>query len=144
MVERGQAEIVGETYYHSLAYYYNLDEFEEQVKLHADKIKSLFGVEPRVFRNTELAYNDSMAAWAEGKGYKAILAEGWDKVLGWRSPNYVYTPAGCKNLRLLLKNYRLSDDIAFRFSNRDWSEWPLTVPKYQNVWRTPMGGYGDF
>ncbi|MBR3180350.1 glycoside hydrolase family 57 protein [Candidatus Saccharibacteria bacterium] len=132
MVERGQAEIVGETYYHSLAYYYNLDEFEEQVKLHADKIKSLFGVEPRVFRNTELAYNDSMAAWAEGKGYKAILAEGWDKVLGWRSPNYVYTPAGCKNLRLLLKNYRLSDDIAFRFSNRDWSEWPLTVPKYQN------------
>lgn len=131
MVNRGQAEIVGETYYHSLAYFYNLDEFNDQVKMHAGMIERLFGVAPKVFRNTEFAYNDSLAHWAESQGYKAILAEGWDKVLGWRSPNHVYRPAGCKELRLLLKNYRLSDDIAFRFSNRAWAEWPLTVPKYQ-------------
>lgn len=131
MVDSKQAEIVGETYYHSLAYFYNLDEFNDQVKMHAETIKRLFGVEPKVFRNTEFAYNDSLARWAEAQGYEAILAEGWDKVLGWRSPNHVYRPIGCKNIKLLLKNYRLSDDIAFRFSNRNWSEWPLTVPKYQ-------------
>ena len=132
MVKRGQAEIVGETYYHSLAFFYNRDEFSDQVELHARKIEELFGSRPKVFRNTEFSYNDALAGWAEEKGYKAILAEGWDKILGWRSPNHVYRPAGCKNLRLLLKNYRLSDDIAFRFSNRGWSEWPLTVPKYKN------------
>ena len=132
MVKSGQAEIVGETYYHSLAFFYNRDEFDEQVNLHKKIIKDLFGTEPQVFRNTELAYNDSLAHWAEEKGYKGILAEGWDRILGWRSPNHVYRPAGCKNIRLLLKNYRLSDDIAFRFSNRSWKEWPLTAPKYQN------------
>ncbi len=132
MVERGQAEIVGETYYHSLAYFYNLDEFNDQVLMHSQLIESLFGVKPQVFRNTEFAYNDSLAKWADEKGYKGILAEGWDKILGWRSPNYVYRPAGTQNIKLLLKNYRLSDDIAFRFSNRAWSEWPLTVPKYIN------------
>ena len=132
MVDRGQAEIVGETYYHSLAFFYNLDEFNIQVEQHTAKIQECFGVTPQVFRNTEFAYNDSLAHWAETKHYKGILAEGWDKILGWRSPNHVYRPAGCKHLKLLLKNYRLSDDIAFRFSNRDWGEWPLTVPKYQN------------
>ena len=131
MVDRGQAEIVGETYYHSLAYFYNLDEFNDQVKMHSETIERLFGVKPKVFRNTEFAYNDSLAHWAEEHGYKAVLAEGWDKVLGWRSPNHVYRPAGCEHTKLLLKNYRLSDDIAFRFSNRAWAEWPLTVPKYQ-------------
>lgn len=132
MVKRGQAEIVGETYYHSLAYFYNLDEFEDQVKIHANKIMDLFGVMPAVFRNTEFAYNDSLAHWAEEYGYKGVLAEGWDKVLGWKSPNFIYRPAGTKDIKLLLKNYRLSDDIAFRFSNHDWKEWPLTVEKYQN------------
>lgn len=131
MVASGQVEIVGETYYHSLSFFYSLPEFEDQVALHAKKIKELFGVTPKVFRNTELAYNDQLAHWAESKGYTGILAEGWDKVLGWRSPGYVYRPTGCDNLRLLLKNYRLSDDIAFRFSNHDWKEWPLTVEKYQ-------------
>lgn len=132
MVQKGQVEIVGETYYHSLAFFYNLDEFNAQVEKHARKIQELFGVTPKVFRNTEFAYNDNLANWAESQGYRSILAEGWDKILGWRSPNYVYRPAGCQNLRLLLKNYRLSDDIAFRFSNRSWSEWPLTVSKYKN------------
>ena len=130
MVESGQVEIVGETYYHSLSFFDNQAEFETQVKMHTDKIKQLFGVTPKAFRNTELAYNDNLAKWAENAGYRAILAEGWDKILGWRSPNHVYRPAGCNNIKLLLKNYRLSDDIAFRFSNRGWSEWPLTVPKY--------------
>lgn len=132
MVERGQAEIIGETYYHSLAFFYNRDEFEAQVAQHDAKIQQIFGVKPQVFRNTELAYNDELAHWANQAGYKGILAEGWDKILGWRSPNHVYRPAGCDNIKLLLKNYRLSDDIAFRFSNRNWKEWPLTVPKYIN------------
>ncbi len=131
LVGTGRVEIVGETYYHSLAYFYNLDEFEAQVDFHAQKIKQLFNVTPQVFRNTELSYNDSLAEWAESRNYKGILAEGWDKILGWRSPGHVYRPYGCKNLKLLLKNYRLSDDIAFRFSDRKWKEWPLTVPKYQ-------------
>ena len=131
LVDTGRVEIVSETYYHSLAFFSNLEEFNEQVKLHTEKIKALFGVTPQVFRNTEFAYNDQLAKWADEAGYKGVLAEGWDKILGWRSPNHVYQPIGCKNIKLLLKNYRLSDDIAFRFSNRSWGEWPLTVPKYQ-------------
>lgn len=130
MVRRGQAEIVGETYYHSLAFFYNQDEFTDQVRMHAEKIRQLFGVTPTAFRNTEFAYNDQLARWADAAGYRAILAEGWDKVLEWRSPNHVYQPAGCDQLKLLMKNYRLSDDIAFRFSDRGWKDWPLTTPKY--------------
>ena len=131
LVKTKQVEILGETYYHSLAYFHNLEEFEAQVKKHQELISKLFDVKPQVFRNTELAYNDSLAKWAEEKGYLGIVAEGWDKILGWRSPNYVYSPINCKKIKLLLKNYRLSDDIAFRFSNRNWAEWPLTVDKYQ-------------
>ncbi len=131
LVQTGNVEIVAETYYHSLAFFYDREEFEAQVKMHQAKIKELFGVEPKVFRNTELSYNDELAKWADDFGFKGILAEGWDKVLGWRSPNHVYRPAGCNNIKLLLKNYRLSDDVAFRFSDRKWSEWPLTVEKYQ-------------
>ncbi|MDO4752835.1 MAG: glycoside hydrolase family 57 protein [Candidatus Saccharibacteria bacterium] len=132
MVASGQVEIVGETYYHSLAFFYDRAEFEDQVYMHAHKIHQLFGIAPRAFRNTEFAYNDQLAHWAESQGYEVILAEGWDKILGYRSPNYVYRPSGCQNLKLLLKNYRLSDDIAFRFSDHSWKEWPLTVKKYQN------------
>ena len=132
MVSTGHAEIIGETYYHSLAFFYNKDEFEQQVKKHQDIIKELFNYKPKIFRNTELAYNDELANWAENAHYNGILAEGWDRILRWRSPNYVYQPINCKNLKLLLKNYRLSDDIAFRFSNRKWPEWPLTPQKYIN------------
>ena len=131
MIKSGRVEIVAETYYHSMSFFYDKEEFVDQVKLHQKKIKDLFGVKTQVFRNTELAYNDELARWADEFGFRGILAEGWDKVLGWRSPNFVYRPVGTKNLKLLLKNYRLSDDIAFRFSNKKWSEWPLTVEKYQ-------------
>lgn len=130
LVATGRVEIVAETYYHSLAFFYDREEFETQVSMHKDKIRDVFGVETNVFRNTELSYNDDLAKWAEGYGFKGILAEGWDKILEWRSPNFVYTPSGCQDIRLLLKNYRLSDDIAFRFSNKQWKEWPLTVDKY--------------
>lgn len=126
----GRVEIVGETYYHSLAFFYSREEFERQVKMHAKKVKELFGVTPKVLRNTELSYNNDLAYWADQAGYKGIITEGWDPVLGWRSPNFMYRPAYTKNIRLLLKNYRLSDDIAFRFSNRAWSEWPVTAEKY--------------
>ena len=132
MIKTNRVEIVSETYYHSMSFFYDRDEFISQVELHQKKINQLFGVTPKVFRNTELAYNDSLAKWADDFGFKGILAEGWDKILGWRSPNFVYRPVGTKNLKLLLKNYRLSDDIAFRFSDRKWSQWPLTVEKYLN------------
>ena len=132
MVGTGRVEIVAETYYHSLSFFYDRDEFSAQVKKHQDKIFELFGVKTKVFRNTELAYNDEVGRWADEHGFQAVLAEGWDKVLGWRSPNHVYKVAGARNCRLLLKNYRLSDDIAFRFSNRGWAEWPLTVEKYKS------------
>jgi len=130
LVATGRVEIVAETYYHSLAFFYSRGEFERQVSAHRDKVEELFGVTPKVFRNTELAYNDELAKWADEAGYKGILAEGWDPVLGWRSPNYVYRPSGTENIRLLLKNYRLSDDLAFRFSNKAWQQWPLTADTY--------------
>lgn len=130
LVATGQVEIVSETYYHSLAFFYSRAEFERQVALHRDKIRELFGVETSVFRNTELSYNDELAKWAEGYGFKGILAEGWDPILEWRSPNHMYRPVGTKNISLLLKNYRLSDDLAFRFSNQAWEQWPLTADTY--------------
>jgi alpha-amylase len=130
MVETGRVEIVAETYYHSLAFFYSRDEFEHQVNIHKDKIRELFGAETKVFRNTELSYNDDLAKWADDAGFKGILAEGWDPILEWRSPNFVYKPSGTKNIALLMKNYKLSDDVAFRFSNQNWSEWPLSADKY--------------
>ena len=130
LVKSGRVEIVAETYYHSLAFFYDREEFEAQVKKHQDRIHELFGVHSKVFRNTELSYNNELAKWADSFGFKGILAEGWDKILEWRSPNFVYRPEGCKNIKLLMKNYRLSDDVAFRFSDKHWKEWPLTVDKY--------------
>ena len=99
--------------------------------MHHDKVQQLFGVHPTAFRNTELSYNNDLAAWADQAGYKAIITEGWDPVLGWRSPNFVYKPRYAEgDIRLLMKNYRLSDDIAFRFSDKSWKEWPLTAEKF--------------
>lgn len=130
LVATGRVEIVAETYYHSLAFFFSRFEFEKQVMMHREKIQALFGVTPRVFRNTELAYDNRVGQWADEAGYKGVIAEGWDPVLGWRSPNYTYSVPETRDVKLLLKNYRLSDDIAFRFSNRDWPEWPLTSDKY--------------
>jgi alpha-amylase len=120
LVATGRVEIVAETFHHSLAFFYSKDEFEMQVKMHREKVQELFGVTPTAFRNTELAYNNDVAKWADEAGYKAVLSEGWDPVLGWRSPNYVYKPKGTRNIKLLMKNYKLSDDIAFRFGDRSW------------------------
>ncbi|HEY4160915.1 MAG TPA: glycoside hydrolase family 57 protein [Candidatus Saccharimonadales bacterium] len=130
LVKTGRVEIVAETYHHSLSFFYSREEFEAQVKMHADKVKKVFGVVPTAFRNTELCYNNDVAYWADKAGYKAILAEGWDPILGWRSPNYVYRPAYTKHIRLLMKNYRLSDDIAFRFGDHSSPAWPLTAEKF--------------
>lgn len=130
IVATGRVEIVAETYHHSLAFFYSREEFEAQVALHTSKIQQLFGVTPSAFRNTELAYNDELAQWADKAGYQAILAEGWDPVLAGRTPSVAYRPEGTESIKLLMKNYRLSDDIAFRFGNRTWTEFPLTAGKF--------------
>lgn len=139
LVATGRVEIVAETYYHSLAFFYSRAEFERQVELHRQKIRELFGVETKVFRNTELAYNDELAQWASNYGFKGILAEGWDPILQWRSPNYVYQPPKTQNFGLLLKNYRLSDDLAFRFGNKTWEQWPLKPDTYREWLDSSIG-----
>ncbi len=130
LVRSGRVEILADTYYHSLAFFYSIPEFERQVKLHEDTIYRLFGQRPRVFRNTELSYSNALAGWCEDNGYTGILAEGWEPVLGWRSPNHVYNPVGRKKIKVLLKNYRLSDDIAFRFGEKSWAGWPLNAETF--------------
>ncbi len=131
LTKTGRVEIVAETYHHSLAFFYNRNEFEAQVAKHRQLIQDIFGQTPTAFRNTELAYNNDLAYWADQNGYKVILAEGWDPVLNWRSPNFVYRPTYTEGpLKLLLKNYKLSDDIAFRFGDQNWVGWPLTADKF--------------
>ena len=142
LVDTGRVEILEETYHHSLSFFYSQEEFEKQVTMHRDLVRKLFGVRPEVFRNTELCYRNDLAYWAEDKGYKGIIAEGWDPILGWRSPNFVYRPVGTTRIKLLLKNYKLSDDVAFRFSSRDWSEWPLTTEKF-GQWVSAVNGNGE-
>ena len=133
LVATGRVEILSSPYHHSLAFFYSLQEFETQIELHRQAIRRIFGVETRILANTELAYNDQLAKWAENHDFSGVLAEGWDPILDWRSPNYVYRPSGTEKIGLLLKNYRLSDDLAFRFSNRNWNGWPLTAEKF-NAW----------
>ncbi|HGJ66575.1 TPA: alpha-amylase [bacterium] len=130
LASTGNVEFLSETYYHSLSYLYSKQEFKEQVKMHNDLIKELFNQEPKVFRNTELIFNNELANMIQNMGYKAILAEGADHVLEWRSPNYVYTAKTAEKIKLLLKNYKLSDDIAFRFGQKTWKEYPLTAEKF--------------
>ncbi len=129
LVETGRVEILSETYYHSLAFLRSPAEFRRQIALHAEKVRSIFGVEPAVFRNTELIYNNDLASLVAREGYRGMLAEGADHILGWRQPNFVYRAAGSP-LPLLLKNYQLSDDIAFRFGEQNWKEYPLTAEKF--------------
>jgi alpha-amylase len=142
LVATGRVEILADTYHHSLAFFYSLPEFKRQVKQHERRIKQLFGVQPRVFRNTELSYRNDLAKWCEDNGYLGIMAEGWDKYLGWRSPNYLYRPAGCKKIKVLLKNYKLSDDVAFRFGNKEWKDWPLSAETYAD-WIHAHHGDGE-
>ncbi len=139
--DTGCVEFLDETYYHSLAFLYSRDEFRSQVEMHRRKIKELFGQDARVFRNTELIYNNDLAHFISHMGYDACLVEGADQILGSRSPNFVYRPPHAPKLKLLLKNYRLSDDIAFRFSNRSWEQWPLTAEKFSR-WINQINGNG--
>ncbi|MDE7135501.1 MAG: glycoside hydrolase family 57 protein [Muribaculaceae bacterium] len=132
LVQTGCVEILAETYAHSLASLADPDEFVNQVKVHDEKVKELFGVTPKVLRNTELIYSDEIAPMVYSMGYKGMITEGAKHVLGWKSPNYVYSAATAPKLKLLLKNDKLSDDITFRFSNTNWSEYPLTADKYIN------------
>ena len=142
LAETGCVEFLAETYYHSLSFLFSHDEFIEQVQAHRRLMQELFGQTPRVFRNTELIYNNALAETVERiGGFDAILSEGADHVLGYRSPNYVYRPPNTPTLKLLLKNYRLSDDIAFRFSNKHWSEWPLRAEKFAQ-WVNAVNGNG--
>ncbi len=141
LVETGNVEVLDETHYHSLSFFYSDEEFIKQVDQHRKKIKELFNYEPKVFRNTELAYNNELAMLIESLGYKGIIAEGWDYYLGHRSPNFLYRPKGTSKIKLLLKNYKLSDDIAFRFSNRGWTEYPLYAPKFSQ-WVNAINGCG--
>jgi alpha-amylase len=131
LAETRNVEFLDQTYYHSISSLYpEKNEFIEEVKLHRETIKSLFGFEPTVFENTELLYNNVIARIVENLGYKGIFTEGVERILHEKSPNYVYTPKGAKEIRMLLRNYKLTDDVGFRFSARWWSEWPLTAEKY--------------
>jgi alpha-amylase len=126
----GCVEFLNETDAHSLAFLFSPREFKAQVLLHRERVRTLFDQESRTFRHTELIYSNDLAKAVERLGYAVILAEGTEKILGRRSPNRLYRPAGCGKLKLLLRNYRLSDDVAFRFSDRNWAEYPLTAAKY--------------
>ncbi|MBN1525478.1 MAG: glycoside hydrolase family 57 protein [Spirochaetales bacterium] len=142
LADTGCVEFLSETYYHSLAFLFSRPDFKKQVLQHKQMIHDLFGQTPTTFRNTELIYNNDLAKFIEEMGYKTIIAEGADHVLGWRSPNFLYQPKDCYKLNLLLKNYKLSDDIAFRFSNKGWSEHPLKAEKYAG-WLHSINGNGE-
>ena len=137
----GCVEFIAETYYHSLAFLYDRAEFVAQIRMHCQLMEELFGQKPRIFRNTELTYNNDVAKVVEDMGFDAILTEGADHILGYRSPNFIYNPPNCGHLRMLMKNFRLSDDIAFRFSNRDWAEWPMTAETFAG-WVDRINGNG--
>jgi alpha-amylase len=142
LAQTGCVEFLAETYYHSLSFLYSRQEFVEQVRKHIERIEELFGQTPRVFRNTELIYNNDLGLLIEAMGcFDAIVTEGADHILGYRNANFVYQPRGCRRLKLLLKNYSMSDDIAFRFSNRSWAEWPLTAEKFGH-WIGAVNGCG--
>ena len=130
LAQTGCVEFLSETYYHSLASLQSPIEFKHQVNKHKEAIEHYFGVTPKTFRNTELIYSDAIGEMVYDMGFKTMLTEGAKHVLGWKSPNFLYNCAQAPGLKLLLKNASLSDDIAFRFSDRNWSDWPLTGEKY--------------
>jgi len=130
LAQTGCVEFLAETYSHSLSSLISEEEFFRQVKQHTQRVEELIGYKPKTFRNTELIYSDQIGAMVASMGYSTMLTEGAKHILGWKSSNYVYANNINPRLKLLLKNFSLSDDIAFRFSNRDWSEWPLTADKF--------------
>lgn len=130
LADTGEVELLCETYSHSLASLASEKEFKKQVKLHKELIKKHFKQEPTIFRNTELIYSDKIGQMVKDLGFKAQLAEGAKHILAWRSPNYLYQHSEENGLLLLLKNFQLSDDIAFRFSQHDWNGFPLTCDKF--------------
>ncbi|MBR1926192.1 MAG: glycoside hydrolase family 57 protein [Bacteroidales bacterium] len=130
LADTGQVEFLAETYYHSLASLANECEFRHQVEKHVKAIEDHFGVTPKVFRNTELIYSDTIGRQVYDLGFKTMLTEGARHILGWKSPHFVYTNPLEPGLRLLLRDYRMSDDIAFRFSDRGWEDWPVTAEKF--------------
>lgn len=130
LADTGCAEFLSETYYHSLSSLASTQEFEHQVKMHKQAIEHYFGVTPKTFRNTELIYSDAIGAEVRELGFKTMLTEGARHIMAWKSPNFIYNNDLKSDLKLLLRNYQLSDDIAFRFSDQGWQEWPLTAEKY--------------
>ncbi|MDY6934799.1 MAG: glycoside hydrolase family 57 protein [Spirochaetota bacterium] len=142
LASTGCVEFITETYYHSLSFLFSKSEFNRQIIKHMKIIYGLFQQRPTTFRNTELIYNNELARHIEDLGFTTILADGVDHIMGWRSPNFLYRPESCNKLNLLLKNYKLSDDIAFRFSNRGWSEYPLTADKFAS-WIHNINGNGE-
>ncbi len=143
LAQTGCVEFLAETYYHSLSFLYSRDEFSDQVDKHVELIRYFFGQKPRIFRNTELIYNNDLAMAIESMDeFDAIITEGADHILGHRNANFIYRPEGCEKLKLLLKNYTLSDDIAFRFSNRGWKEFPLMAEKFAS-WVSDLNGNGN-
>jgi alpha-amylase len=135
----GAVDLIEETYFHSLSSLYDdLDEFEKQVNMHRRMIKRIFNYKPKFFRNTETIYDNRIARKIAELGYKGIITEGADKILGWRSPNFVYKPVNA-NIKVLMRNYKLSDDVGFRFSTRNWIGFPLTADKYANWMSNSFG-----
>ena len=132
LVKTGCVEFLSETYAHSLAAIMDPEEFKQQVKAHSDKIELLFGQRPKVFRNTELMYSDEMSELVYQMGYRGMLTEGAKHILGWKSPNYLYTSIVKPGLKVLLRNAKFSDDLTFRFSNYAWTEYPLVADKFVN------------
>ena len=130
LAETGSVEFLCETYNHSLASLGSAQEFKHQVTKHKEAVEKYFGVAPKTFRNTELIYSDEIGKSVYELGFKTMLTEGARHIMGWRSPNYLYKSDVTSGLKLLLRNYSLSDDIAFRFSDKGWGEWPLTAEKY--------------
>lgn len=130
LVDTGCVEMLAETYYHSLSSLVSPQEFSHQVSKHVEAVKKYFGVKPVSFRNTELIYSDAIGSQVAEMGFKTMLTEGARHILGWKSPGYVYESSQAPGLKLLLRNYTLSDDITLRFSEKSWGEWPLTADKY--------------
>ena len=140
--ETGCVEFLDQTYYHSLTGLYpDRGEFIEEVKMHRQAMKDLFNFEPLNFENTELLYNNAIAKVVEELGYIGIFSEGVERILKGKLPNYLYKVKGCEKIKILLRNYRLTDDIGFRFSNRSWNEWPLTADKYASWLASTPGQY---